>query len=108
DRRDDALLAERAAGKIVLKPRAQQRQRLAEGGAAVVFARVARQPEIGMIAILLAPARVIAGGEDMAVRRRAEPGILIGGRQRDGVEPRDFGAIADQPALRVAIAPAVA
>src|SRR3546814_3169982 len=63
--------------KIVGEPRAEQRQRMAEGGAAVIFVGVARHAEVGVIAILLAPACVIAGGEDMAVRRRTEPRVLI-------------------------------
>src|SRR3546814_13188913 len=62
--------------KIVGEPRAEQRQRMAEGGAAVIFVGVARHAEVGVIAILLAPACVIAGGEDMAVRRRTEPRVL--------------------------------
>src|SRR3546814_4065910 len=43
----------------------------------------------------------------MAVRRRAEPGVLIGRGQCDRVEPGDFVAVANDTALRVAIAPAV-
>src|SRR3546814_10478901 len=64
DRGDDALGAEGAAGEIVFQTRAEQRQRVAEGGAAVIFVGVLREAEIGVIAILIAPARVIARRED--------------------------------------------
>src|SRR3546814_6445176 len=92
--------------KIVGEPRAEQRQRMAEGGAAVIFVGVARHAEVGVIAILLAPACVIAGGEDMAVRRRTEPRVLISRGQRDRVETVDFIAVADDLALGIAIPPA--
>jgi hypothetical protein len=55
--------------------------------------RLARGAEIRVIAVLLAPARVDPGGQDMAVGQRAEPGIAIGWRQRHRIEPGDFRAI---------------
>src|SRR3546814_16325367 len=82
DRGDDALGAEGAAGEIVFQTRAEQRQRVAEGGAAVIFVGVLREAEIGVIAILLAPARVIARREAMAVRPRAEPAVLLRSAER--------------------------
>src|SRR3546814_2243112 len=79
---------------------------MAEGGAAIIFVGVARHAEVGVIAILLASACVIAGGEDMAVRRRTEPRVLIRRGQRDRVETVDFIAVADDLALGIAIPPA--
>ena len=95
DRRDDGVAAQRALPEIGLDPLAQLRQRLAEVGAAIVFRRLLLLAEAGVIAILLAALVVIAGRLDMAVRVGAEPGVAIGGRQADRVQPVDLVAVGD-------------
>src|SRR5688572_15099569 len=79
---------------------------MAEGGAAIIFVGVARDAEIGVIALLLAPARVVTGREDMTVGSRTEPRVFIGGGQRDCVEAVDLVAVADDFSLGIAIEPA--
>ena len=74
---------------------AQSGQRLAKLAAAVIFRRVLRRAIVGVVAILLAPARVFAGRLDMAVGVLAEPGIDIGRRQCQRVEAIDLGAVGD-------------
>src|SRR5690606_17940852 len=56
----------------------------------------------------LAPLLVIAGRLDMAVGRWAEPGVGIGGGQRDRVQPVDLVAIGDTLALGIEIHPVAA
>jgi len=54
-----------------------------------------------VIAILLAAALVPADRLDMAVGLGAEPGVAIGGRQADGVEPVDLVTVGDTLALAI-------
>ena len=75
----DLLRRTHAAGKIVGEACAEERQRVPKSGAAIIFVGIARHSEFGMVTILLASACVVAGREDMAVRRGTEPRILIGG-----------------------------
>ena len=109
DRGDRASLPSPRCAQIGLDPRAQPGQRAAERRrSSSYFARLARLAEIGVIAILLAALLVPADRLDMAVGLGAEPGVAIGGRQADRVQPVDLVAIGDALALGIPIAPAVA
>src|SRR6202007_823228 len=52
-------------------------------------------PKIGVIAVLLAAAIIDAGRLELAVRILAEPGIFVGGRERNGVQPIDGLSVGD-------------
>jgi len=47
-----------------------------------------------VIAVLLAPAGIDADGEQIYVGARGVPGVPIGRRQGDAIEPDDFGLLA--------------
>ena len=95
DRREHAVAVELAALQIRFDALADLGQRLAEFAAAVIFGGVLLGAIIGVIAILLAPARILAGRLDMAVGVLAEPGVDIGGGQGERVEPVDLVAVGD-------------
>ena len=95
DTGDGALAGERAAGQIVRDPLAHKRQRLAEGETAIEFLAILMAAEIGVIAILLAPARIDPRRQYVPVRRRTIPRIGIGWRQRHRIQPVDLGPILD-------------
>ena len=84
------------------------RQRRAELEHALELAGIARQPPVGVVAVLLAAARVAPGRLQVAVRSRADPDLLVGRRDRQGADPPQLGGVADQPAVEAAIAKAVA
>ena len=48
-----------------------------------------------MIAVLLAPAIVAPGGLEVAVRRGANPDVIIGRRNGETVEPQNARLVAD-------------
>src|SRR5690606_35013141 len=96
---------ERAPAQILLYLRADERQSFGEGKARLELAGIPLGDEIGMIAILLAPARVDAGGENVGIGDGREPGRLISGRQGDMVEPVDLVPIRDPGALGAVIGP---
>src|SRR5205085_4309206 len=73
-----------------------------------IFRRLPPLPEIGMVAILLAALVVIAGRLDVAVRIGAEPGVAIGGRKADAVQPVDLVAVGDPLSAGVEILPVTA
>ena len=60
---------------------------------------VANGPPIGVVAVLLAPAGVPAGGEDVAARIRADPDVGPGRRDRDRGDPAELSSLADQRAI---------
>src|SRR5690606_21342303 len=84
------------------------RQHFPELPAALVLRGLLPLPEIGMVAILLAAPVVIADRLDVAVWVRAEPGVAIGRRQPDPVQPVNLLAVGDPLSLRVEILPIAA
>src|SRR3546814_12420616 len=78
---------------------------MAEGGAAIIFVGVARHAEVRVIALLLASAFVIAGGEAIAVRLRSEPRVLILLWQPAPFSPVHFIAFAAYLSLLIAFPP---
>ncbi len=102
---DHRLAAGRIAGHVRRDALAQRRQLAAERRQPLIFAAVAPGPEIGMIAILPPPARIIADALDVAVRVGAEPDPLISRRHTDRVEPVDLVAVGDPFPVRSEILP---
>ena len=84
---------------------AEQGEGAPEIDAAVIFGRLLPGAEIGVIAILLPVPVVIADRLDMAFGGGAEPGVPIGGRKADAVQPVDLVPVRDPLALRVEILP---
>src|SRR3546814_15538592 len=70
-RGDNAFRAQCPAGKVVGETRAEQWQRVAEGGAAVIFVGLARHPEVGVIA----DRKSVVEGKSVSVR------VDLGGRR---------------------------
>src|SRR5690606_13913916 len=83
--RDRPLARQAAARQILGDPPARFRQPAAELGAAVELLRLLPAAEVRVVAVLLAPPRIDAGGKDMPARAWAEPRIGVRGRQRDPV-----------------------
>ncbi len=53
-----------------------------------------------MVAVLLAPARIAAGGLDVAVRIGADPHVGVGGRDGQGADAVDGGGVPHRLAVR--------
>ena len=108
DRGEDGVASSLRRLRSLSTRRAELGQRVAEFEAAFIFGGVLLGAVIGVIAILLAAARVLAGGLDMAVGILAEPGVGVGGGRRDGVQPVDLVAVGDALAMLVEIGPGAA
>ena len=108
DRGQHRVAAELALLQVFFDPGAELGERLSELAAAVIFGCVLFRPVIGMIAILLAPARVLAGRLDVTVGVLAEPGVGVGGGKCDGIQPVDLVAVRDPLPLLVEILPVAA
>jgi hypothetical protein len=80
---------------------------MAETRTAIVLRRFLRRAELGMIAILLAPAIIDSSRLKVAIGVRAIPGVAVRRRQADRVQPVDLFTIGDTIAVSVPIAPAV-
>ena len=91
-----------------LDPAAQSRQCLSEFEETFIFGALALGAEIGVIAILLAPARIDSSCLEVAVRIGAKPRILIGRRKSDRVQSIDLVAVRDALPVRVEIGPITA
>ena len=70
--------------------------RLAERHHPVVLGVVADFPPTRVIAVLLPPLRITARGLDMPPRRRADPDLGPGGRDRQTLDPCQDLGIADR------------
>ena len=108
DRGEHGVAVQFAALEIGFDAAAQLGQRGAEFARAFIFGSVLPGAVIGVIAILLAPARILAGRLDMAVWIGAEPGVGVSRGQSDGVQAVDFVAVGDALAVGVEIAPGAA
>ena len=96
---------QRSVAQVLVDPRPDLRQRLAEFEEPGEFLLVGARPEIGMVAILLAALRIDARRLKVAVRILAEPGVGVGWWKPDRVQPVDRLAIGDPFALFVEIGP---
>ena len=76
------LRGKAALFQVFVHPPANFRQSFAENDHAVVFVFIARLPPPLVVAILFPPARIAARGLDVAIGRRANPDIRVGGRNR--------------------------
>ena len=88
------------------RPRAR-RQRRGEVEHPLVLVQVAHHAPLVVVAVLPAAPRVHAGRLDVAVRDRADPDVLPGGRQDEGVGPGDGRGVGDDGARGVEVLPAV-
>src|SRR5690606_27394624 len=79
-----------------------------ERGAAVELLGLLRGAEGGLVAVLLAPARIDPGGEQVTAILRTEPRVGAGRRQGDAGEPVDLAGIGDALAVGIEAGPAVA
>src|SRR5207237_5919821 len=92
--------------QIALDALAQARQHFAEFEHAPELRAVAGFAIAGVIAILLAPAGIGAGGLNVALRVRADPYLGPRGRDREPVESLADAAVVDQDAIRGVVGPA--
>ena len=87
------------AEQVACDSRADARQRAAEGLQPGVLAVAAFGAPVGVVAVLLAPACVAAGGLQMAVRQRADPDVGIGRRNRQAADARQLALVDQQAAV---------
>ena len=106
DRGEDLPAAQVGRAQVALEALAQERQHLAEFQHALELRLVARRPIVGVVAVLLAPARIRAGRLDMTVRVGADPDARPGGRYGEAVDARAGVASDDALAARRVIGPA--
>src|SRR5690606_32921996 len=101
------LLARQAGqGEIGTDPAAQLRQRASEGDDAVELVGVAQRAPVRVVAVLLAAARIASGGLQVATRRRADPDLAIGRRDRQRADARQRVRIAHAAAVGIEVAEA--
>lgn len=87
---------------------AQPRQRLAEAQQALVLVGIAYLAPARVVAVLLAPTGVAAGGLEMAVGVGTDPDLAIGRRNGQLVQPADLLGVADALAVGIEIDEALA
>jgi len=94
--------------EVAAHPPAQRGQLPAERHYPVELAQVAELPPARVVTVLLAPARVAAGGLQVAPRVGADPHVGIGRRDRQRADARKLPAIAHRPPVGVAVAETLA
>jgi hypothetical protein len=101
-------LVARIAGQrhVAAQAPAQARQGLAEGDDPLELAVAAQLRPVGVVAVLLAPPRVAAGGLHMAVGLGADPYLGIGRRDRQLTDALQGLRIAHRAAVGQAVAEA--
>jgi hypothetical protein len=102
------LARQLAALQVLFDPASKTRQLFAEGDQAFEFRLVPLFAESGVIAILLPASSIDAGGLKMPVGIGAEPGVLVGRRKTNGIQPVDLAAIGDAFPVRIKIGPGTA
>ena len=108
DRGEHRLAGELAPLEVAFDPPPQPGQGLAELEQAVELRALALFAELRVVAILLAPARIDPGRLEVPVGIGAEPGIGVGRREPDGVQPVDLVAVGNALAVGVEIGPITA
>ena len=96
---EHALAAQVGPAQVAVDARADPRQHLAEGDGALVLGGVACLAPALVVAVLLAPASVAAGGLDVAVGDRADPDVGPRRRHRDVGDALDLRRLPDRPAV---------
>jgi hypothetical protein len=99
----DLLAREAAAPEVRGDPAPDRRQAAAEGGQAAELVLVAHAPPVGVIAVLLPSARVVARGLDVTVGALADPHALPGRGNDDGADAREGVRIAYQRSVGSAV-----
>jgi hypothetical protein len=97
DRRQHGVAARHRAdrrGEVGGDALPDARQRRAELEHALELVGVLGEAPVGVIAILLAPARVASGRLDMAVGAQADPDVFVRRRDREGPDALQFGRLA--------------
>ncbi len=95
DQRQHLLARQAAATQVAIGPPPDPRQRPRELDQAPVLRLVAHLAPARVVAVLLAPARVAAGGLDVPAPDRADPDVGPCRRNGQGLEPRDALGIGD-------------
>ena len=90
--------------QVALHPRADARQRAREGLEPVELGLVLQRAPVGVVAVLLAAARIEARGLQVAVGQRADPHLVVGRRYRQHADARELVRVAHPLAARVAVA----
>src|SRR4029453_7283735 len=103
DRREHPLLGELRVRKIRRDAAPDPRKREREVVQRVELVRVALGDPHRVIAVLLAPAGIPSRRLQVAVRIRAYPDVLPGGRYREAADALERLAAADQTSARAAI-----
>ncbi len=67
----------------------------------VKFRGIAHRPPVGMVAILLAPARINAGSLQVPVRLRADPHLAVSRGDRQFADTHHLGRIGDALTLGI-------
>src|SRR6185312_2396714 len=103
-------LVRRQAGPTQVTPHASTQARQGSGKRhhLVELALVAQAPPLRVIAVLLAPARIAAGGLQMAIGLAANPYLPIGRRYGQGADARQLPAVGDAGAIGIVITEALA
>src|ERR1700754_2048219 len=91
----------------MLDPPAHAGQHSREATEPVILRRVMHLAPARVVAILLAPARVSTGGQDVPVRARADPHLGPGRRNPDRLDQGPLIGIRDDAAIRSPVNPAV-
>ena len=104
----EILVAGIVLPQVAQDPSAQAGQSGTEGGQVGVFRLCPEGGPVRVVAVLLALARVAAGGLQMAQGFRRNPDVAIGRRHRQRVQPLALGLVVDAGAVRGRIAPAAA
>src|SRR5207248_7732627 len=99
DRRRHLLFRQAFAAQVACDPPADPWHGPGEAGQAVELVRVTHLPPSRVITVLLAAARVTAGGLEMASRARRDPHLLPGRRDGQGLDPVECGGVADALAV---------
>src|SRR5690606_21293790 len=104
---DDLVAAPGPTRHVLRHPLSPLGQTPAAFAPAVEFHSFLTLSDFGIVAVLLASARIDPGGEQVPAFVRAVPRVGIGRRQRDPVEPVDLVAVGDALAGRIEIGPAM-
>jgi len=101
--RQHLLARETAALEVAAQAPPQRWQRLAEGDGAVELAGVANGRPVGVVAVLFAPARVAAGGLQVAIGAGTDPHGGIGRWNGQRADALQGGGIAHGMTIGIAI-----
>src|SRR4029079_15956102 len=105
---EDALAARLSGAELPAARRARLRQRPGEVEHLLELLAVAPEAPLVVVAVLLPPTRIRADRLDVAVRQRADPDVLPGGRDRKRLNSRERLGIVEASAAGIQIREAAA